>query len=253
MSRFITVTDEDIIHQIKLSCKIPEIVEQIVNRQVIATAAQEAGITIETEELQKAADQLRVLAKLESANDTWDWLQRHSLSLEEFEEMISDSIVSLKLANHIFSAQVEPYFFENQSNYFGAVIYEVVLNDEDLAMELFYAICEGEMSFHDVACQNIQDIELRRRGGYKGLVYRKDLKPEISAAVFAAKPPQVIKPIVTSQGLSLILVEEIIQPQLDSQLRLQILSNLFDSWIKQQFEQTKVVIQIKSLGGSQIV
>jgi parvulin-like peptidyl-prolyl isomerase len=48
---------------------------------------------------------------------------------------------------------------------------------------------------------------------------RKELKPEISAAVFAAAPPQVLKPILSAKGLHLILVEEIIQPQLDDKLR----------------------------------
>ncbi|HLP90462.1 MAG TPA: peptidylprolyl isomerase [Nostocaceae cyanobacterium] len=246
MLNSVTITKEDIFQQIKLSCKIPEVVEQIVSRKVIIAAAEEAGITVETEELQKAADQLRLISKLQSADDTWKWLHKHNLSLDEFEEMISNGIISSKLAKHILADQVEPYFFQNQINYFGAVIYEVVLNDEDLAMELFYALNEGEMSFYDVACQYIQDKELRRKGGYRGIVYRKDLKPEISAAVFAAKPPQVIKPVVTSQGVYLILVEEIIEPKLDPQLRFQIMSELFDSWIKQKVEETEVVINLPS-------
>lgn len=83
------------------------------------------------------------------------------------------------------------------------------------------------MSFYEVAHQYIQDKELRRKGGYRGIVRRKELKPEISAAVFAAKPPQVLKAIVTSSEVNLILVEEIIQPELDNKLRYQILSDLF--------------------------
>ncbi|WP_287249131.1 peptidylprolyl isomerase [Moorena sp. SIO4E2] len=114
------------------------------------------------------------------------------------------------------------------------MIYEVIIDDQDLAMELFYGIQEGEMSFYDVAHQYIQDKELRRYGGYQGVVTREQIKPEISAAVFAAKPPEVLKPIVTSKGVHLILVEEIIEPQLDDKLRSQILLNLFYEWTKQQ-------------------
>ena len=76
---------------------------------------------------------------------------------------------------------------------------------------------------------------------------RKDLKPEISAAVFAAKPPQVLKPIVTSQGVHLILVEEIIQPELDEKLRSQIMSDLFAEWLKQQTEVVETVTYFNSL------
>jgi parvulin-like peptidyl-prolyl isomerase len=113
-----------------------------------------------------------------------------------------------------------------------------------LAIELFYGIQEGEMSFYEVAHQYIQDTELRRKGGYRGIVRRKELKPEISAAVFAAKPPQVLKPIVTSSGVNLILVKEIIQPELDDKLSSQIMFNLFDEWLKQQIEQVEFNVKL---------
>ncbi len=69
-------------------------------------------------------------------------------------------------------------------------------------------------------------------------MHRADLRPEISAAVFAASPPQIVKPILTSIGAHLILVEELIEPQLDEMLCLKILSDLFSEWLKQQLEQS---------------
>ena len=239
MSQAITITSEDILHQVKLSCKIPSVIEEIVTRKIIANAAAEAGIKVENEELQKAADNIRLMGNLKSADDTWAWLQKHGLSLDDFEELIYNNVISGKLAQHLFADKVEPFFVEHQLDYAGVVMYEVVLDDEDLAMELFYGIQEGEMSFYDVAHQYIQDTELRRKGGYRGMVQRKELKPEISAAVFAATPPQVLKPIVTSSGVHLIFVEEIIQPELDNKLCYQIFSDLFERWLKQQIEQFK--------------
>ena len=43
---------------------------------------------------------------------------------------------------------------------------------------------------------------------------------------------EVLKPIVTSKGVYLILVEEILQPELNDQLRFQIGSELFGEWLK---------------------
>jgi len=240
MSKAITISHEDILHQVKLSCQIPEIVEQIVTRKIIEDAAAEAGIKVETEELQKAADSLRLMSQLNSAEETKVWLQKNGLSLDDFEELIYNNVISGKLAHHLFADKVEPFFVEHQLDYAGVVMYEVVLDDEDLAMELFYAIQEGEMSFYEVAHQYIQDTELRRKGGYRGIVQRKELKPEISAAVFAATPPQVLKPILTSKGVHLILVEEIIEPELDNKRRYQILSDLFAGWLKQQIAAVEV-------------
>ncbi len=244
MSQAITITSEDILHQVKLSCKIPSVIEEIVTRKVIADAAAEAGIKVETEELQKAADSIRLMGKLKSADDTWAWLQKHGLSLDDFEEVIYNNVISGKLAQHLFADKVEPFFVEHQLDYAGVVMYEVVLDDEDLAMELFYGIQEGEMSFYEVAHQYIQDRELRRKGGYRGILRRKDLKPEISSAVFAAVPPQVLKPIITSKGIHLIWVEELVQSKLDNKLHYQIISDLFSEWIKQAIERVEVIINL---------
>ncbi|MDZ8086233.1 MAG: peptidylprolyl isomerase [Nostoc sp. DedQUE12b] len=240
MSQTITITNEDILSQVKLSCKIPEFVEGIVTRKVIENAAAEAGIKVDTEELQKAADQIRLMNKLNSADDAWAWLKKHSLCIDDYEEIVYSTVISGKLAAHLFADKVEPYFFENQLDYAGVVMYEIVLDNEDLAIELFYAIKEGEMNFYDVAHKYIQDTELRREGGYRGIMHRKDIKPEICAAVFATKPPQLLKPIVTSKGINLILVEEIIHPQLDKKLRYKIMSDLFFQWTKQKIEQVEV-------------
>lgn len=246
MSQAITITNEDILAQVKLSCKIPEILEGIVTRKVIANAAAEAGIKVETEELQKAADQMRLMNKLDSADATWAWLEKHSLCIDDYEEIVYSTVISGKLAAHLFADKVEPYFFEHQLDYAGVVMYEVVLDDEDLAIELFYAIKEGEMSFYDVANKYIQNTELRRKRGYREIVNRKELKPEISAAVFAAKPSQVLKPIVTSSGVHLILVEEIIQLELDNKLRYQILLDLFAGWLKLQIDRFEVYTNLHS-------
>jgi len=241
MSQAITISSEDILYQLKLSYKLSTVIETIVHRQLIAAAATEAGIKVETKELQEAADRFRSMYALQTSDETWAWLKKNRLSLDNFEELIYVNVINTKLANHLFADKIEPYFFEHQLEYLGIAMYEVVLDDEDLAMELFYGIQEAEMSFYEVAHQYIQDTELRRKGGYRGIVRRQDLKPEISAAVFAATPPQVLKPIVTSQGVHLIFVEEIIQPQLDQELRGRIAANLFDKWLQQQIQQVEII------------
>lgn len=90
----------------------------------------------------------------------------------------------------------------------------------------------------------IEDKELRRKGGYRGILSRKDLKSEISAAVFAATPPEVLKPIVTSKGVHLILLEEILQIELDNKLRYQIVSELFGEWVINQIESVSIVTNL---------
>jgi parvulin-like peptidyl-prolyl isomerase len=229
MLKTFSISQEEIFHQIKLSCLVPTLVEGIVTRQIIARTAQEQGIEIKPAELQQAADSFRLTNRLQSVEQTWLWLQKHDLSLDDFEELIYTSVVSSKLAQHLFAQQIEPFFIEHQLDYTQVVMYEIVLDDEDLALELFYAISEGEISFSEAARQYIQDTELRRCGGYRGILHRSDLKPEISFAIFSTTPPQLLKPITTSGGIHLIMVEEFIQPQLDEMLRYKIRWDLFGS------------------------
>ncbi|AFZ36749.1 PpiC-type peptidyl-prolyl cis-trans isomerase [Stanieria cyanosphaera PCC 7437] len=237
MSKLVDISLNTIIHQLKISCKIPEIIKEIIINKIIFLKAAEENIKIETKELQEAADNFRIQNQLLNAQDTWSWLNTHGLSLDDFEGMIHRNFLSTKLAQHLFAEEVELFFYEHQLDYTQVIIYEVLVDNLDLAMELYYAIAEKETSFWEVAHQYIQEPELRRQGGYRGSLKRQDLKPEISAAVFATNPPQLLKPILIEKKAHLILVEEIIQPELTNQLRCEIISNLFTAWLEQQIKQ----------------
>ena len=58
------------------------------------------------------------------------------------------------------------------------------------------------------------------------------------------KYTEVLKPIVTSKGVHLILVEEILTAELNNQLRYQIWSELFGEWIINQIESVSVVTSL---------
>ena len=225
------ISDRDLIYEAKIAGRIPELVRGIIRRKIIEQQVQKAGINPTIADLQTAADRFRLVNQLESAEATQKWLQDRFLSVDDFEDMVTQNLLSTQLAAHLFGDRVENFFYQNLLDYSGAIVYEVILEDYDLAMEIFYSIQEGDLSFADVAHQYISVPELRRKGGYVGKVGRKQLRPEISAAVFAAKPPQLIKPIITAVGVHLIQVEEIIEPQLDDRLHQQILTEMFDRWL----------------------
>jgi parvulin-like peptidyl-prolyl isomerase len=241
MSDILKISNEDIIYHLKISCQIPSLLEAIATRKVITQTSQKVGITVETAELQQSADSLRLANRLIKAEETWEWLQKHYLSLDNFEEIAHLNILSTKLAHHLFADKVEPFFYAHQLNYSAAVTYEVILDDEDLALEIFYALQEGEISFPEIARQYIQNPEIRRAGGYQGIRKRSDFRPEIASLVFAANPPQILKPVITPKGAHIIIVEEIIEPELNEQMRVQILGDLFTNWLKDQVNKLKIV------------
>ncbi|WP_353929877.1 peptidylprolyl isomerase [Okeanomitos corallinicola TIOX110] len=246
MLELINVSAEDILYHTKISCQIPNILEAIATRKIIADQAKKVGIAITTEELQIAADNLRLANQLLKAEDTWTWLEKHHLSLDNFEEIAHTNLLSTKLANHLFADKVEPFFYAHQLDYVAAATYQVILEDEDLALEIFYALQEGEISFHEVARQYIKNPEQRRAGGYQGIRQRRDFRAEIAAAIFAANPPQILKPIITSKGAHIIMIEEIIQPELNEEINLKIMADLFSDWLQTEIKKLTITANLET-------
>jgi parvulin-like peptidyl-prolyl isomerase len=225
------IKDKELIYEAKISGKMAGLIQSILRRNIITAHIKQIGIELTPIELQQAADRFRIVHQLETAEATKQWLADGDFSLDDFEYIVTQDVLAHKLAEHLFGERVEQFFHQHILDYSGAILYEVTLEDPDLAMELFYSLQEGDLSFADVAHQYSSELELRRRGGYIGKVSRKQLHPEISAAVFAAKPPQLISPITTAVGVHLIQVEEIITPKLDERLYSQILGEMFDRWL----------------------
>ena len=245
MKKILRINQTAILNHLKLSRQLNRILEEIATCNIIESKAAELGIDISDEEIQQAADEFRLSNNLHYIETTWQWLNKNHLSLDDFEALIRTNILTKKLVQHLFSDRVQSFFCEHRLDYAGAAIYEVILDDEDLAIELFGALEEGEISFYDIANRYESDPARRRSGGYCGVLQRQQLKPEVSAAVFAASAPQLLKPIVTSIGVHLILVEEIIQPQLDEELRNQIMSALFSQWLQQELEEVQIVTEFR--------
>lgn len=240
------ISTADTIQHLKLSLQMPAIVYSIANQKIIKQTAVQKNIILSEQELQTAADRFRYENNLIGSSTTLNWLKNYYLSVTEFEELIKNTLLSQKLAQHLFQDRVEAYFYAHQLDYHQAVIYEIVLEDFDLAMELYYGLQEQELSFWDLAHQYIEERELRRRGGYKGKQTRQQLHPEIAAAVFSSTNniPQVLKPITVDKKTYLIYVEEIIQPALDEPLRQVILNQLWENWLSQQRQQLIENLQI---------
>lgn len=234
MTQYLVITPQNLIQQLKLSGEIAKLVDDFINQKIIQETAVELGIKNSVNELQSAVDEFRLMNKLHNAQDTWEWLSQQSLSLEDLEAIVNQNLIVMKLGKHLFENKIQEHFIEDKLDYTGVILYEVVLDDQEMAMELYLAIDNQEINFHAVAHQYNKDVEMRRQGGYRGVLYRQDLKPEISASVFSSNPPELLKPIITSRGISLIYVEEIIQPQLTEDIGIQIGVNLFNQWLGNQ-------------------
>lgn len=243
-SSSITVAASDLIQQLRLSLAIPQIVAAVQRRQLIFATAKARRITVSAEHLQAEADRFRLEQQLLSPEQTWDWLCRHNLTLEDLELRLQENLLEQQLAEHLFADRVEAAFAETYLENCKYCLYELVVENADFAMELFYALQAEEVSFAALARIYGRSERLRRRAGYLGQLRRSELPPEISTAVVAAEPPVLLRPIQVSDCWHLIEVEKQIEPELDDQQRQKILHRLFEAWIHNSIADTEVTLAI---------
>jgi parvulin-like peptidyl-prolyl isomerase len=169
------------------------------------------------------------------------------ISVEELEAGISNRLLTKKLAECLFSKDVNKIFAQNKLQYDRVILYQMIVPQQQLAQELFYQIQEGEISFHDAA--HLYDIDENRRHlcGCEGKVYRWNLKADIAVAVFSAQPGKVTRPIQTELGYHLFLVEKFIPAELTPERHEEILQNMFKDWLSNEvnyllYSQTETAI-----------
>ena len=221
----------EIIKLLRQDLQLKPFCQKVLQKKVIDKAAGERGLTVTPEEIQVVGDQLRREKRLEKASDTIAWLADQMVSVEDLEAGIGDRLLTQKLAEHLFSKEVEKNFFQNKLQFDQIILYQIIVTNLQLAREIFYQIQEGEISFFDAA--HLYDIDENRRHlcGCEGKVYRWGLKPDIAVAVFGAKPGEVIRPIETERGYNLFMVEKFLPAELTPERYQEILHNMFKEWL----------------------
>jgi parvulin-like peptidyl-prolyl isomerase len=228
------INPEEVILYLRHELKLRDTYQEILSRQIIDRAAKEREIAVSPEEIQAEADQFRYNHKLESASQTFSWLEEQLLTPEEWESGIRNRLLKKKLAEHLFGSQIEASFAQSKVQYEQAVLYRIVVSYQPLAQEIFYQIEEEEVSFFEAA--HYYDIDPRRRlaCGFEGKLSRWQLQPDIAARVFGANPQEVVGVIQSEEGFEIWMVEEFIPAELTPEIRERIISQLFNEWLESE-------------------
>jgi len=227
----LVVEPQEIVNFLKSEMNLKQVCQKILFQKVICQVAQKRGIIVTTEEIEAEANRQRREKRLEKATDTLSWLTDELISLDDWEVGIRNHLLSQKLAQTLFAKEVESFFIQNSQSFEQVIFYQIIVDSQKLAQELYYQIEEGEISFYDAA--HLYDIDDNRRYkcGYEGKVYRWALQSDIAALVFSAPSKQLIGPIKTEQGYHLFKVESLIPAELTSQRYEEILNNMFQQWL----------------------
>ena len=230
----LTVDSNQLVSFLKREMRVREICRQEICSHIVNGTAQNKGVTVSDEEIQVEANQLRHQMKLESAQDTLQWLEEQLITPEDWEEGIRERLLTQKLAKHLFEHDVPAFFAQNKLNYDKAILYRLSVREAPLAQELFYQITESETSFYQAAHQYDMDEQRRFHCGYEGTVSRRNLQPDIAAQVFGSRPQDILGPIQSEEGYDLLMVEDFVAAKLTDELRTQILNQLFNEWLDRE-------------------
>ncbi|MBD2204863.1 peptidylprolyl isomerase [Calothrix sp. FACHB-1219] len=230
------VEPEEIVNLLKSEMNFKDVCQKVWFQRLINDIAQERGINVTPAEIEAEANRQRREKHLEKASDTLTWLADQLVSAEDWEIGIRDRLLSKKLAEALFAQDVELFFIENQLEFEQVSLYQIIVESEKLAQEIYYQIAEAEITFYDAA--HIYDIDIQRRKhcGYEGNIYRFALEPDIAAALFSASTEELIGPLKSEQGYHLFWVDEFIPATLTPERYQEILNDMFNNWLNQEME-----------------
>jgi parvulin-like peptidyl-prolyl isomerase len=122
------------------------------------------------------------------------YLDSLGVSLDEFEDFVTDGLYHEKMMEKVCSEQaVEQYFKLNSPKFDSVEISHIVLDSEGKAKEMMSALEDDPDSFADMVEEHSVG-EARENGGVIGKVLRGSLKPDLEARVFNAAAGDLLGP-----------------------------------------------------------
>jgi peptidylprolyl isomerase len=199
MAGIVRIDDEVIdtdyfIRTLKLTGQFEGLVEQLVREKLTVLAAKKQGLPVAPEEIQERADQFRRIQGLHRAADMNHYLDALGISLDEFEDFVTDGLYHEKMMAQVCSdGAVEHYFKLNSPKFDSVEISHIVLDSEGKAKEMMSALADDPDSFAGMVSEHSVG-EARENGGLIGKVLRGSLRPDLEARVFNAAAGDLLGP-----------------------------------------------------------
>ncbi len=227
------ITMGDVVSRLKLSGLMSQVETEMINVNSIKKAAEEANISVSDDELQRVVDDKRYRLGLESADDTYQWLDEKSLTVEDLEHYCEFLILRDKFKHQLTEGKTEEYFAKNKLSFEKAEVSQILVSDHSTAKELLTQVRDEGADFELLAYKYSLDQKSGCRGGYLGSVGHNSLKPEWEAAIFGARAGEVIGPFESDEGFHLIRVHSVQRPELEEVGEDMVREMMLSEWLEQ--------------------
>ncbi|MBE9191999.1 peptidylprolyl isomerase [Gloeocapsopsis crepidinum LEGE 06123] len=226
-------TDAEIVTYLRRSCKFAEIADLTERDALILQLCEQYEVTVSDEEWQAAGDAFRTEHKILGVAETYAWLARQRISVEDWSEGIKVRLLARKLKAELFGEAVDSYYLQNREEYQRVALSQILVLNVTDAMKLAKALREEQASFCALALEYSKGKQSQENGGFTGVRFLNELLPEIAQAIATAIEGEIIGPIHTKLGYHILRVEKRFPPELSETVREQILDTLFEFWIQE--------------------
>jgi parvulin-like peptidyl-prolyl isomerase len=226
------ITPDEVVSFLALNGQADVVIADMIMHREAVKKAQELGVDVSDEALQRFADSFRTLRSLYTAEEMIRFLESAGLAEDDYEAFCESSLLISLLKEKLADEKtVEAYFVNNRSQFDYARVSVILVGDENLANEISIQVTEEGADFHALARKHSLDEATKYAGGYRGLLTREMFPPEVSTKVFSASPGELLGPYRRDGMFQLILIEEILRASFSGEVKESIREQIFREWI----------------------
>lgn len=202
--------------------------------------ARRAGLSINDQELQQAADNFRLKNGMASAEQTSQWFTREAITSDDFAAGLERDLLVEKLRQTIANPRLQEVFDANTARFARVRLKRIMVATEQEAREIIESVNNGQSTFEDQARQKSLDLITRNVGGEAGIVRRIDLAQQLGDAIFGTEVGKLVGPVQAGQGFLVFRVEEFLPAVMDENIKAGLRKEIFDAWLRNELSRAPI-------------
>ena len=206
----------------------------------LVNRARRAGLSVNDQELQQAADNFRLKNGMASSEQTSQWFQREAITADDFAAGLEPDLLVEKLRRAIADPRVQDVFNQNTARFVRVKLKRLLVATEAEAREVIDDIANGRSTFEEQAKQRSLDLVTKNVGGDAGIVRRVDLANPLGDAIFGAEAGKLVGPVQAGQGFLVFRVEEFLPAEMDEGVKNGLRKEIFDAWLRQELSRSPI-------------
>jgi parvulin-like peptidyl-prolyl isomerase len=206
----------------------------------LVNRARRAGLSVNDQELQQAADNFRLKNGMASAEQTSQWFQREAITADDFAAGLERDLLVEKLRRAIADPRLQDVFNQNTARFARVKLKRLLVATESEARQVIDDVANGRATFEDLARQKSLDLQTKNAGGEAGVVRRVDLAQPLGDAVFGTEAGKLVGPVQAGQGFLVFRVEEFLPAELDEGIKNGLRKEIFDAWLRQELSRSPI-------------